>query len=101
MNVNMGRFWGVYFSYMLVYFIIMIIIIIILKKTGFDKGEWKFVKISVFATIPIFLFFYLWLDSTISLKAKIVDTLIAASGIGAGITYFYLWFTAKYRTKNY
>jgi hypothetical protein len=85
--MDMARFWGFYFSCMLVYFVIMMT-----YKIGIDRqigrGGMKLTKLS-FGTMLILLF-WLWIDVTIPLNAKIIDSLIASFAIAAGIIYFYL-----------
>jgi len=80
----MGKFWGVFFTLMTVSFIIKATLT--KKSVGLAKISW-ITKI-VIGCLPLFLLI-MWLDSTISINTRIINTFIGAASISASIGYLY------------
>lgn len=83
--MNLGRFWGVFFSLMITNFVIRIF----LKKKGIGPRKTTFCDKLLIAALPIFLFI-MWKEGSISTDVKIIDTIIAIVSIVTGIGFSYL-----------
>ena len=80
--MNLGRFWGVFFSMIAVGHIAQIIFII---KGTHVKRTYNVTKL-VLGSLPIFLFM-MWNSGELSLSAKIINTFIGFVSLAAGIAY--------------